>query len=215
MAEANAPRPDVNRRVLNCPHCAQASIQIVAGQAIVPRENPDDIFSEERGYTLMQCELCREVSLQVHEGVFYTANEVPHFAYPATRKLSNEIPESLRREFEEAQSCYNAKAFTASVVMVRRTLEGISKDSGISERSLMQAVKKMKDAGLMDTTLAEWADGLRVLGNQGAHFTGTRVSQEDANDALAFAEALLDQIYVLRRRFEDFKKRRDAKTTIT
>jgi hypothetical protein len=67
----------------------------------------------------------------------------------------------------------------------------------------------------MDTTLTEWADGLRVLGNEGAHYTGTRVSQQDANDALAFAEALLDQIYVLRRRFEEFKGRRNRKNDAT
>jgi hypothetical protein len=32
----------------------------------------------------------------------------------------------------------------------------------------------------------------------GAHYTGRPVPREDAEDALAFAEALLDHIYVLR-----------------
>jgi hypothetical protein len=31
--------------------------------------------------------------------------------------------------------------------------------------------------------------------------------KQDAEDALAFTEALLDQIYVLRKRFEEFKRR--------
>ncbi|SCF46460.1 protein of unknown function [Micromonospora marina] len=69
----------------------------------------------------------------------------------------------------------------------------------------------MRDQGLIDTSIADWADGLRVLGNQGAHYTGRKVSREDANDALDFAEALLDHIYVYKRRFEEFKKRREAK----
>jgi hypothetical protein len=47
-------------------------------------------------------------------------------------------------------------------------LEGICKDSGISERVLANGLKRMKEQGLMDETLAEWADGLRLLGNQGA-----------------------------------------------
>ena len=59
----------------------------------------------------------------------------------------------------------------------------------------------------MDGTLAEWADALRIAGNRGAHFAGESVPREDAVDALAFAEALLDNVYVLRKRFKEFQKR--------
>jgi hypothetical protein len=37
---------------------------------------------------------------------------------------------------------------------------------------------------LIDGMLAEWANTLRIAGNQGAHFTGRSVSREDAEDAL-------------------------------
>lgn len=43
---------------------------------------------------------------------------------------------------------------------------------------------------LIDDTLAEWADTLRTLGNIGAHYTAAVVTRQDAEDALAFAEAL-------------------------
>lgn len=66
----------------------------------------------------------------------------------------------------------------------------------------------MKAERLIDITIAEWANALRVLGNEGAHYTGNRVSRDDADDALAFAEALLDHIYVLRLRFQEFAERR-------
>ena len=45
-------------------------------------------------------------------------------------------------------------------------------------------------------------------GNDGAHFTGRRVSREDAQDALALAEALLDYRYVFSAQFAEFKTRR-------
>jgi len=72
----------------------------------------------------------------------------------------------------------------------------------------------MKANGLIDATIAEWADALRVLGNEGAHYTGKQVPRADAEDALAFAEALLDHIYVLRKRFEEFANRRAAQNPI-
>jgi hypothetical protein len=43
---------------------------------------------------------------------------------------------------------------------------------------------------------------------KGAHFTGRRVSREDAQDALALAEALLDYLYVFSAQFAEFKQRR-------
>ncbi len=54
-----------------------------------------------------------------------------------------------------------------------------------------------------------------VLGNEGAHYTGMRVPRDDSEDALAFAEALLDHIYVLRKRFEEFARRRANKRAST
>ena len=63
----------------------------------------------------------------------------------------------------------------------------------------------MATDGLIDQTLAEWV--LRRVGNKGAHYTGEAVEREDAEDALSFAEALLEHIYVLRRSFEQFRSR--------
>jgi hypothetical protein len=91
--------------------------------------------------------------------------------------------------------------------MVRRTLEGTCADQGIKGKSLAMGLKQLATNGQMDKTLAEWADALRVVGNKGAHYTGTPVAREDAADALAFAEALLDHIYVLRQRFAQFLAR--------
>lgn len=129
------------------------------------------------------------------------------------RALSPKVPQALRREHEEARQCFSSKAYTATAVMVRRTLEGVCIDQGISSagsrpKPLFKMLEQMKDDGKIDGRLFEWAQELRVLGNQGAHFTGTSVSREDAADGLALAEALLDYLYVLSAQFDAFKARR-------
>jgi len=91
--------------------------------------------------------------------------------------------------------------------MVRRTLEGTCKDQGVKAKTLAKGLQELRAKGLVDGMLAEWADALRVLGNQSAHFTDKEISREDAEDSLAFAEALLDHLYVLRKRFADFQQR--------
>jgi hypothetical protein len=95
--------------------------------------------------------------------------------------------------------------------MVRRVLEGACRENSVQERTLVKSLEKLKADGFIDTTIAEWADALRILGNEGAHYTGKQVPRDDAEDALAFAEALLDHIYVLRKRFEKFANRRARK----
>ncbi|MGK5444628.1 DUF4145 domain-containing protein [Micromonospora sp. URMC 105] len=202
------------QRVMICPHCECPAIQEVKGVVVVPKDDPEDHDSPDFEYTLLRCTDCREASLQVRELWFFASlNEVTKFAYPAQRQLSLDVPTELRREFEEARTCFEAKAYTAAVVMVRRTLEGIGVDNEITERPLARQIERMKSEGLIDQSIAEWADSLRVLGNQGAHYTGRQVSREDANDAIDFAEALLDHIYVYKKRFEEFKKRNVAKST--
>ncbi len=83
--------------------------------------------------------------------------------------------------------------------------------SGTSRsKPLFKMLEQMKDEGKIDGRLLEWAQELRILGNQGAHYTGTSVSREDAADGLALAEALLDFLYVLTAQFAAFKARRTA-----
>lgn len=68
----------------------------------------------------------------------------------------------------------------------------------------------MKESGDIDERLFEWAQELRIMGNEGAHFTGKQVARQDAEDALDLCEALLDYMFELSEKFEAFKKRRDG-----
>jgi hypothetical protein len=161
---------------------------------------------------MVQCHRCFQPTIQVREdyGRGFADDDRPTTVYPAPQRLSPSVPTGLRSEWEEAQTCFRAKAYSACVVMVRRTLEGTCADQGVKETALARSLKKLADKGLVDETLAQWADALRIVGNKGAHFTGEPVPREDAEDALAFAEALLDHIYVLRKRFEQFRKRLES-----
>ncbi len=136
-------------------------------------------------------------------------HDKPVIIYPSKRRLSPSIPLDLRNEFEEARKCFDAKAYEATLVMVRRTLEGTCKDQGTTKRTLAESLRELQALAKIDGLLAEWADLLRAVGNKGAHFTGERVTAQDAEDALDFAEALLDHLYVLRARFDEFKSRQD------
>ena len=66
----------------------------------------------------------------------------------------------------------------------------------------------MKDLELIDGRLWEWAETLRSVRNAAAHFNDEGVSRQDAEDSLAYSEALLDYLYVLKARFDAMRARR-------
>ena len=165
-------------------------------------------------YVFAECEICWQ-TLVIRRRIDESAKMgVYEILWPVLeRNLSDTVPESLRQEHSEARACFHAKAYTATVVMVRRTLEGVCADHGITRKPLYAALDEMKSNGLIEGRLLEWAQGLRVLGNDAAHFTGRPVSSQDAKDALSLAEALMDYMYVFTAQFEKFRARRDGRST--
>jgi hypothetical protein len=163
--------------------------------------------------SLLRCEHCKEPALVSQSDWDQNGawDQDPAQLWPAAeRQLSAAVPHRLRNVHAEARRCFGVQAYTAASVMVRRTLEGLCEDHGVEARSLVEGLRALAAKGLVEGRFLEWAQELRVLGNNAAHFTGGMISREDAGDALDLAEALLDYIYVFSDRFEKFKARRAA-----
>lgn len=202
---------DEEVRAFLCARCGEPSKSTVHGRL----ESYDPDTGPPAEFALLQCSHrdCQTPIVQVREdcGGGYDEDK-PGIYYPSPRRLSHAVPRALRSEFAEARKCFDAKAYGAALVMVRRTLEGTCANQGSTRRTLAESLKELQAQGKVDGLLAEWADLLRVVGNKGAHFTGNKVSAQDAEDALHFAEALLNHLYVLRARFDDFKSRQQQRT---
>ncbi|MGI8335910.1 YbaK/EbsC family protein [Actinomadura scrupuli] len=164
-------------------------------------------------YALTVCQVCHEVLLLARDdpdaGADAAGPRPALVLWPAPdRVLSELIPPRLRREIQESRASVRAGAYASAVVMVRRLLEGVCADQGVHRTPLYAALREMRREGLVDGRLLAWAEGMRVLGNEGAHFGGAPVGREDAEDALYLAEALLDYLYVHAHRYAAFRERR-------
>jgi hypothetical protein len=123
------------------------------------------------------------------------------------------LPQQIKAAYSEARSCYKSKAYTATAIMCRKTLEGICAEHGVTGNNLVKNLKELKDKGIIENRLYEWADALRISGNEAAHDVNVTISQEDARDVLEFTNALLEYIFTFRDRFEKFKQRRVAQSS--
>lgn len=211
-AENLAPAVDggISEYVIQCRTCNTRTLAEPMTHTV-----PDYVDNpfEDYWYIVVSCRMCYHVHLiRMHKSArFQSRNNEVLWPRPDS-EVNAAIPEALRLEHLEARRCFRNGAFTATVVMVRRTLEGVCVLHGISDTPLVKALRRMQDEGLIEGRLVEWAQALRVLGNEGAHFTGTRVALEDAQDALALAEAILNYLYVFSEQFNEFMKRRRPTT---
>ncbi|MEQ1568030.1 MAG: DUF4145 domain-containing protein [Myxococcota bacterium] len=124
------------------------------------------------------------------------------------RRLGFQLPTKVKESYDEALRCDEAGANIATAVMVRRTLEAVVFEFDPKSRTLFEALKELKGKGVISDELLRWAHGLRFLGNIGAHPTADVVSDEDANDALDFLQAILETLYHFRPRFQAMQARR-------
>ena len=93
-------------------------------------------------------------------------------------------------------------------MMCRKSLEALCAEFGATGRNLKEKIEKLSNEEKVDSRLAKWADQLRLLGNDAAHGLASDISSEDARDGIHFVEAILENVFVLERRFREFCDRR-------
>lgn len=135
--------------------------------------------------------------------------------FPADRVLSYSIPEPIRDAYSEALKCHRVKAHAAAAIMCRKTVEGLCVAHGITSPNLATSLKMLRDQGIIESRLFEWADALRLSGNEAAHGVALAVPAEDAKDILEFTNALLEYVFTFRDRFAAFQERRKRRQTAT
>ena len=126
--------------------------------------------------------------------------------------LGREVPKTIRAAHEEALKCLSARCWTAGTLMARRGVEAICAEHGETKGNLAAKLENLRKAGTIDDRLHEWSSVVRNLGNAGAHDTATMLSREDADDALAFFEALVNYLYTFRQRYQAHMERKNPTT---
>lgn len=125
------------------------------------------------------------------------------------RHLPNDTPQAVSRAFEEARRCRKAGAYTATMVMCRKSIEAMAKDLGAKGKFLHDKLESLRELDLLDSSLLDWAMELKLAGNDAVH-DDWQAKKQDADDALVLVDAAVTHVYGLMKTFEEFKKRRGA-----
>lgn len=163
---------------------------------------------------------CRKLSLsastlnlvQTSDGRFVTDMKHPNFRQwnliPTSRQkvLPNYIPEFLVRDYVEACAIVDLSP-KASATLARRCLQGMIRDfHGINKGRLIDEINALK--GVVDDAVWEAINGLKSIGNIGAHPEKDvnliiDIEPEEASELILLIENLFEEWYINRQKRKD------------
>ncbi|MEX0998424.1 MAG: DUF4145 domain-containing protein [Thermodesulfobacteriota bacterium] len=109
--------------------------------------------------------------------------------------VENISDENLKKLYDEARSCIQVNAFTASIMCSRKMLMNIAVDKGDQEgKSFVQYVEYLADNGYVTKSSKPWVDKIRTLGNDANHKIQI-LKREDAEELIKFVEMILKTNY--------------------
>jgi endogenous inhibitor of DNA gyrase (YacG/DUF329 family) len=218
--------------IVDCPNCQAKVAADETGRA--EDCGFDDEVSEPYGWRLLigKCPRCntplaaqsRQLNFSGWEGDEIDVWSDPVRVHPKPPKTfsSYRIPSTVTKSLAEADIALQGNANLAACVMFGRALEALCRDvlftreekkairAGTSKKRLMLAegIKQLKEQNYIDSRLFDWSQHLHAFRNVAAHpDSDAAITRQDAEDLQAFVYAIIEYVYDLADRYEEFKER--------
>lgn len=120
-------------------------------------------------------------------------------------------PKEVQRLWLQASRSLSSENWDATVVMARSALQVALRDQEAVGSNLKQEIKDLASKGLLPPIMREWSDEVRLLGNDSAHpeIGSEGASPEDAKDVVEFLDYLLEYLYDVPKRINEFRRRKE------
>jgi Domain of unknown function (DUF4145) len=223
----------VDTFIVDCPKCRAKVAAEESGRAQFSEWDED--VGEPSGELVQvgQCPRCRIIlvarSVQLDfkgyedspEDQWSAAERV--YPKPAKTFFSRRISRTLTISLLEADRCLQANANMAACTMFGRALEALCRDH-LEDRSnpdqqrrpvmLGAGLRQLRDKNIIDARLFDWSQHLQAFRNLAAHPDDTfEPTRHDAEDLQAFVYAIVEYVYDLTDRYNQFKDRQNRKAS--
>ncbi|MCH7905524.1 MAG: DUF4145 domain-containing protein, partial [Armatimonadetes bacterium] len=141
-----------------------------------------------RTYLFVCCGTCREVAVHHDEG------ETTQSLWPLNAYLGPAVPKTVQKRYRDALTV-KKRLPSAFAVQIRRALEAMCTEQGVSERNLAQALTALVKQLDLPAFAVDMARVSRQLGNKGAH-DGPDVTEQEAATLEDFFLALVEYVYI-------------------
>lgn len=150
----------------------------------------------EREWTGLACPRCAGITIiETHRALAAIAKIYPENGGDET--IIKHVPDRIKKHYDDATKALNAGLPGPAAVELRRTLEGCATEVGIEQKVLARAITEMVSQGLITPEFSKVTQHVRIVGNQGAHFSDEEVTEEQAQRALEFTTQVLRNLFEL------------------
>lgn len=184
---------------IKCEHCNNtAPMEIVAqySQMASIEEVPGYLFDQGNVYGLLVCPACNEITLRSyfwHE-VMDDDDVKLKTLYPSGSRMPQGLPDKIMRAYEAALRVRSVDP-NAYAVLARRLLEMLCEDRCAQGRDLFQKLSDLASKGEIPNKLVGVANGLRSMGNIGAHATLGELTPAEIPILDDLTRAILEYVY--------------------
>lgn len=200
--------------VVFCSTCNKQVMAVLTAQHQQTTQPPDyeDLNVEGTTWSLLECPGCEQVFLTKEDFLDVEGNYATQdrsILYPSVPSLPTYefVPRSIANRARSARNVFCVGEYEATVMYVRKALEALSSEHGVSG-NLFHKIDELHKTGVLDDRLKAWAHDLRQLGNEGVHQIEKSPTKEDAADSIEFLDAIILYVYTLARKYSNFQERR-------
>ena len=111
---------------------------------------------------------------------------------------STSIPISILKVLQEAIDCHAHGSYTASAMMVRKSLEVLCAEQGAKGKNLKDRLQALKGKLLIPSELLDGMDELRLFGNDATHIEAhlyDDIVKEEVEVAIEITKEILKAVY--------------------
>lgn len=121
-------------------------------------------------------------------------------------------PEAIGRFWLQAKRNLRDRNWDAAAVMARSALQLALRSNGAMGTNLKQEIDDLASKGILPPLMREWSHNVRELGNDSAHPNPDQepTSPRDASDIVGFLDFLLQYLYTLPKKINEYRGRKGA-----
>ena len=184
-----------------CPWCRTKAVSFTPMNMLRWQESDGTVATSYTDVFAM-CGACDRGSIAVFQGHHSSHDTLRNAAleciYPAppSEDAPPFTPDRCRRFFRQGMSSLHTGNPDAAGAMFRKALEAGLKEKFLSnKRNLIDQIKEAADSGLLTQDMADWANHIRVSGNEAAH--GDDYTMKQAKALQVFTELVLIYLFEL------------------
>lgn len=142
--------------------------------------------------------ICPNQNCRKHVFFILGNNELTLFPAQTIQYDNSNLPELVRKHFDEAIICHSEQCYSAAAMMIRRTLEDICHDKESEGANLFNRIENLKSKVVLPPALFTGMHHLRLLGNDAAHIEAQDyniVGKDEVSLGIELTKQILHAVY--------------------